>query len=200
MTETPARSLNPTRQFPLRCLICSAAAFLSIVFLGGCGARKRPNIPWATAVQTKPVLQPRAGAGQQSAETAAPEFNLQIPPFATVLIPVRSEPVRPHITILQPGKPGAEADKTAAPIIAPQLSPQESATAQQETNQSLSIAERNLAAARGKKLTSAQSDMVSKISGFLKDAREAAQSGDWSRARSLAKKAEVLSNELVGSF
>jgi len=86
------------------------------------------------------------------------------------------------------------------PVIAPQLTLQESATAQQETNQSLSIAEKNLAAVRGKKLNAAQSDMVSKISGFLKDAREAAQTGDWSRARSLAKKAEVLSNELIGSL
>ena len=86
------------------------------------------------------------------------------------------------------------------PIIAPQLSAQESATAQQETNQSLGIAGKNLAAARGKKLNAAQSDMISKINGFVKDAREAAQTGDWSRARSLAKKAEVLSNELIGSL
>ena len=86
------------------------------------------------------------------------------------------------------------------PVIAPQLSPQESATAQQETNQSLRIAATNLTAVRGKTLNAAQSDMVSKISSFLKDAHEAAQTSDWSRARSLAKKAEVLSNELVSSL
>ncbi|HTT33441.1 MAG TPA: hypothetical protein VMH48_07560 [Methylomirabilota bacterium] len=200
MTDTPARSLNRTRHFPLRCFLCGAAVFLGIVFLAGCGARKRPKIPWATAVQAKPVIQPKAGAGAQPVEAAPPEFNLQMPPFAAVLIPVRGEPVRPHITIIQPGRPGTEPDRAAAPIIAPQLSPQESATAQQETNQSLSVAEKNLATARGKQLNAAQTDMVSKINGFVKDAREAAQSGDWSRARSLAKKAEVLSNELVGSF
>jgi hypothetical protein len=85
-------------------------------------------------------------------------------------------------------------------MIAPQLTPQETVAAQQETNQSLGIAEKNLAAARGKKLNAAQADLISKINGFLKDAREAAQTGDWSRARSLAKKAQVLSEELIGSF
>jgi hypothetical protein len=49
-------------------------------------------------------------------------------------------------------------------------------------------------------LNAAQSDLASKIRGFIKDAREAAQIADWSRARSLAKKAQVLSEELAGSL
>jgi len=77
-------------------------------------------------------------------------------------------------------------------MIAPELTPQESAVAQQQTNQSLGIAEKNLNAA--------QADLVSKIRGFIKDAREAAQITDWSRARGLAKKAQVLSEELTGSL
>jgi hypothetical protein len=85
-------------------------------------------------------------------------------------------------------------------MIAPQLTPQESAVAQKQTNQSLGIAEKNLESARGKNLNAAQSDLVSKIRGFIKDAREAAQITDWSRAGSLAKKAQVLSEELTGSL
>jgi hypothetical protein len=170
-----------------------------MALLSGCGARKRPSIPWASAVQAKPVIQPKPTEGAQSSE-AAPELNLQLPPFAAVLIPVRSEPPRPHVPTAPPPGTGSETEKALMPTIAPQLSPQESAAAQQETKQSLSIAEKNLAVARGKKLNPAQLDMVSKINGFAKDAREAAQSGDWSRARNLAKKAEVLSNELLGSF
>jgi hypothetical protein len=49
-------------------------------------------------------------------------------------------------------------------------------------------------------LNATQSDLVSKINGFLKYAREAAQAGDWSHARSLAKKAQVLSEELAASL
>ncbi len=89
-------------------------------------------------------------------------------------------------------------EKSEAPAITPQLTPQETAMAQQQTNQSLGIAEKNLASVREKSLNAAQSDLVSKIRGFIKDARDAAQAGDWSRARSLAKKAEVLSVELIG--
>ena len=85
-------------------------------------------------------------------------------------------------------------------MIAPQLTPQETAVAQQETNQILNIAEKNLARTRGKSLNAAQSDLASKVRSFLKDAREAAQGGDWGRARSLAKKAQVLSEELAGSL
>jgi acetylglutamate kinase len=95
---------------------------------------------------------------------------------------------------------GNDAEKMEAPMIAPQLTAQESAVAQQQTNQSLSIAENNLASARGKKLNAAQLDLVSKIRGFIKDAREAARIADWGSARSLAKKAQVLSEELAGSL
>jgi ribosomal protein S20 len=96
--------------------------------------------------------------------------------------------------------PAADAEKAPeAPTIAAQLSKEELAAAQQETNQSLEIAEKNLAGTQNKRLNAAQSDLVSKIKGFLKDAREAAQAGDWARARNLAKKAQVLSEELVRS-
>ncbi|PYT83306.1 MAG: hypothetical protein DMG40_03230 [Acidobacteria bacterium] len=121
------------------------------------------------------------------------------------MVPVRSVPPRPHVapppTSPTPASPPAEAeeDKPPAPTIATQLSKAEFAAAQQETNESLSIAEKNLAATRGKKLNPAQSDLVSKIKGFLKDAREAAKAGDWALARNLAKKAQVLSEELLRS-
>ncbi len=85
-------------------------------------------------------------------------------------------------------------------MIAPQLTAQESAVAQQQTSQSLSIAEKNLESARGKTLDAAQSDLVSKIRGFIKDAREAVRIADWGSARSLAKKAQVLSEELTDSL
>ena len=66
--------------------------------------------------------------------------------------------------------------------------------------QSLSIADKNLEFARGKNLNATQSDLVSKIISFLKDAREASQAADWIRARNLARKAQVLSEELASSL
>jgi hypothetical protein len=49
-------------------------------------------------------------------------------------------------------------------------------------------------------LNTTQTDLVSKIRGFLSDAHEAAKVADWARARSLSKKAQVLSEELVASL
>jgi len=161
--------------------------------------RKGPKIPWAKAVQVRPVLQARA-AEDEVASVAAPELKFEVPSFGTVLVPVRNGPPRPRGSAPSPTNTGTDAEKTEAPTIASQLTPQETVVAQQETNQSISIAERNLASVRGKTLNAVQTDLVSKIKGFLKDAREAAQAGDWKRARSLAKKAQVLSEELTGSF
>ena len=160
--------------------------------------RRRPAIPWATAVEVHPSLQARA-AGADAPDLEAPEFNIDWEPLAAALVLVRLAPPRPHVApapSATTAAPVAE-DKPPAPTIAPQLSSAEFAAAQQEANESLAIAERNLASARGKTLNGAQSDLVSKIRGFLKDGREAARAGDWALARNLAKKAQVLSEELL---
>ena len=122
---------------------------------------------------------------------------MELPAFPLRLIATKNPP-RPHYPT-PAASGGVDSEKLDAPMIAPQLSPQETLAAQQQTNESLSIAEKNLAGMRGKKLNAAQTDLVSKIQGFIKDAREAARFMDWMRARSLAKKAQLLSEELVGS-
>jgi hypothetical protein len=161
--------------------------------------KPKPSIPWATAVQVRPVLLARSASGDE-AGLQAPELNLELEPLAALLLPVRTAPLRPHASAGSSAGAGSDPEKTVVPTIAPQLTAQESAAAQQETNQSLSIADKNLAGVRGKPLNAAQRDRISKIQGFLKDAREAAQAGDWERARNLAKKAQVLSEELLGSI
>jgi hypothetical protein len=162
--------------------------------------RKRQSIPWATAVQVRPVTQQGTVAASNVPDDPLPELRLELPPFPSHLITIRSAPPRPRASTAPSATTGNDAEKLEPPMIAPQLSPQESAAAQQQTNQSLSIAEKNLESARGKNLNAAQSDLVSKIRGFIKDAREAAQIADWSRARSLAKKAQVLSEGLADSL
>jgi len=169
-------------------------------FLGGCIFRRKPAIPWATATQVRPTLQ--AHTASDDVDLQAPQITLDLARLAALLAPVRSAPPRPRTNLSTSpaaSTPIADAEKPEAPSIAPQLTQQESAAAQQETNQSLDIAEKNLASTRGKRLSASQTDLVSKIRGFLKDAREAAQAGDWARARNFAKKAQVLSEELVRS-
>jgi hypothetical protein len=69
-----------------------------------------------------------------------------------------------------------------------------------DTQRSFDTVDRNLALTQGKHLNSSQSDLVSQIRGFEQSARDAGREGDWERARNLAKKAEVLSQELAGTL
>jgi hypothetical protein len=93
-----------------------------------------------------------------------------------------------------------DSDKPEAPIIVPELTAEETTAAKQQTSQSLGITERNLEATRGRNLNAAQTDLASKVRSFLAEARDAARASDWIRARDLAKKAQVLSEELAKSL
>ncbi|OLB38004.1 MAG: hypothetical protein AUH11_07495 [Acidobacteria bacterium 13_2_20CM_57_17] len=148
----------------------------------------------------RPTAQLRSAEENSASEDPLPDLRFELPTVPGRLIGLRPVPPRPRNGTASNATAGNDPEKPEAPTIAPQLTPQESAVAQQQTNESLNIAERNLGAARGKTLTAAQTDLVSKIRSFIKDAREAAQITDWSRARSLAKKAQVLSEELASSL
>jgi hypothetical protein len=151
-------------------------------------------------VQVRPIIQVQSAQTSSVSEDGIPDLQFELPPFPIPLITVRSGPPRPRVNAPSSGNAGGDAEKLEAPMISPQLTAQETAAAQQETNQSLAIVEKNLASMRGKRLNATQSDLASKVRGFLKDAREAVQIGDWSHARSLAKKAQVLSEELASSL
>jgi hypothetical protein len=143
---------------------------------------------------------PAQAVASNNGTANAPEFNLGVPEFAGILIPARSTPPKPRTSASTAVGAPADPEKPEGPKIALQLTPEQTAAAQQETKQSLDIAEKNLTVTRGKTLNPAEADLVSKIKGFLKDAHEAAQAKDWARARSLAKKAQVLSEQLAESL
>jgi hypothetical protein len=167
------------------------------IFISGCAARKKPAIPWSTAVLVRPILLQRA-APNIDVDDPVPDLRFEIPPppapLATRIAPARPRSVAPAIT------QNAPVAKPDTPQIVPGLSTEESASLRQETDRNLSSAERNLAATAGKSLDATQADLASKVSSFISDAREAGRAGDWARARDLAKKAQILSEELVGSL
>ena len=162
--------------------------------------RRRPGIPWATAIQVRPVIQPQTAVSKEIPEDPIPELRLEFPALPSRMMTTHNGPARPRGPAATSAGAGAESDRSESSLITPQISAEETVVAQQQTNASLSIAEKNLQSARGKRLNAAQTDLVSKIKGFLKDAREAAQVPDWARARSLSKKAQVLSEALVTSL
>jgi hypothetical protein len=180
----------------------SARIFLGVlgsmtILMSGCAARKKPAILWNTAVLVRPIL-PQRPSANTPIDNPVLDLRFEIPPppapLATRMAPARPRSVAPSTN------QNAPAARPDTPQIVPGLSTQESISLQRETDLSVSAAERDLAATAGKSLNTTQSDLASKVRSFISDAREAGRAGDWERARDLAKKAQVLSEELVGSL
>jgi hypothetical protein len=211
MTDYPARSRHlstsfrlsqPRRSTPRSAAVvrvCLASVFLVAVVFSGCAERKRPSLPWQTASIVHPRIPEISATDSDVAEEEAPELRLDLsPPEVNFpLVPI-ARPLRPRVPTPQAAP--VEPSKTQSPFVAPQLSAEESSTAQQQTMNSVAVAEKGLAAAQGKSLSPSQSDMASKITGFIADARAAGATGDWTGAQTLARKAQLLAEELVKSF
>lgn len=171
-----------------------------MLFASGCADRqvKAKRFPWSTFAYTRPVAPPAVTEETDDSDLLA-DVALDVAPPPSTLVLARAVPSRPRV-VSNPMASGENGSKPEVPQIAPQLTPGEANAAQQQTNQSVIVAERNLGSAEGKSLNPTQQDLASKVRSFLAEAREAAQGGDWTRARNAAKKAEVLSQELASSL
>jgi hypothetical protein len=192
LSPQPRTTISIGVRLPFAAALAGAA-----LFLVGCpSAQKRPAFQWKTAAITRPIIP----APLSPSEAALPEVTsvseVASPPTLRIVPP--RVPPRPHLP--PSSTTPADAAKADGPLIVPQMSAQESADAQKEINLNLAVAEKNLDSVRGKALNAAQSDIANKAKGFIDDAREAVRSGDWSRARSLARKAQVLAEELARSL
>jgi len=191
MTPLSAQLAMEQRRRPLGVIV---AIVCPALICGGCAAQKKPAIPWATAVLVRPLAP--AAVADDSGES--PEIQAEIPAPEPLAV-VRSAPPRPRVAT-PPATRDVQSGKLEIPQIVPELSAEESSVLQQETRQNLEAADRNVIVASHRNLNPTQTDLASKIRGFIADAREAGKAGDWSRARDLAKKAQVLSEELVNSL
>lgn len=177
-------------------ILCIVAAILT-----GCAASQKPRaraFPWAAAKNVRPVA-PEKVPSDVSTEDLFAELGLAVPAPPSPVAGTPIGPPRPRVAVVSAGG-GGGSPMPEAPMIAPQLSAEQTAAAQQQTSASVSVAERNIAASQGRSLNAMQSDLASKVRSFLAEAREAAHVGDWTRASNAAKKAEVLSQELAGSL
>jgi hypothetical protein len=185
------------RKLPIL-ILCGMAALAC----SGCMRRTvhaAPNLR-AAASASHPRF-PAKRSNPTDANLDPPELIIAAP--EPVTLPVsRMVPPRPRAGIgaAQPAEAEAVDPRPAPPQLSPTMSPQEQASAERQTNQSIGTAEHNLQAALGRQLTATQADLVEKIRGFLGQAREAIRDHDWLRARTLAQKAQVLSTELVNSL
>jgi hypothetical protein len=174
-----------------------AVAMTSVAVLGGCAVQKKPAIPWQTAMLVRPILPQTTSSAEEVADVPELALDLSEPP--ALLPSPRTGPARPRIPTPSSTRE-APPEPINTPQIVPELSAGESSALRQETEQNLRVAERNVAVASRRHLNATQSDLASKVKGFISDAREAGRAGDWPRARDLAKKAQVLSEELANSL
>lgn len=172
-----------------------AAVCVCLLWCAGCFTKKATAYHITPVVLTHPVIP--ASTSNASLE-APPNIPLEFPKVPPRLGVTHSGPARPRVAAAQPAEPVVV--EPEEPLIAPDLSTEQLNAAKSETQHSLDVAESNLTQTKGKKLNTAQEDVVSKIRGFIESSREAMKASDWLRARNLANKAEVLSRELAANL
>jgi len=167
-------------------LACACALLCS-----GCVTKKRPAFPVSQLAMVRPIV-------PQPIEVSVddpPDISAELEIVPRLVVP-RGTPPRPRIAATPASGPTV-AERPRDPIIAPELSDEQLSMAISATEQSLIVAERNLGLTQGRTLDATQQDLVSKIRGFVDSAREAIKANDWQRARTQAKKAEILSKEFA---
>lgn len=174
----------------------SLSLSLLVLFTAGCASQRRPKFRTANLALAHPIV---PVAVPDNSAGSVPDLGINSAPLPPPLTVVRAVPARPHV-IAPPTSAPASTSKPPEPIMTPELSNEELSTAKGETQQNLTVTDRNLALTKGKRLSSSQNDLASQVRGFEDSAREAVRDGDWSRARDLAKKAAVLSQELASSL
>src|ERR1700675_368095 len=197
--KTQPCSVNSRNHARAGLLFCLCALQL----ISGCAERKKTPVSWRGAGLSRPIVPPTVTAPKplplpDESVDPVPELQLELPP-PPPLLAVHSAPARPRVAPTPAAENNAES-KPEAPVIAPQMSDAEASAARQQMTSSINQAEKNLARSQGKTLNANQSDLAAKIKQFIGDAQSASREGDWTRARSLATKAQVLSEELASSL
>ena len=183
-----------------RRLFQAATVVAFAMLLQGCAERRTHTYPWATASAAKPVLRKPIVPPVNNLPFLddAPDLHWDFPPPPSRLVVVR-QPARPR-TAAPSATDTVATDKPDPLSFEPQLSATEIAAAQQQWNDNLGVAQKNLTNARRRRLNAMQTDLASKVDSFTQESRNAAREGDWNRAKNLAKKAQVLSEELMDSL
>jgi hypothetical protein len=198
MTANTQLCHHPQRCFARLGVVASCAL---IVLLAGCAERqvKARTFPWSTYAYTRPVARTLLPTETDDVGDPLADATPEIAPPPSGLVIARAAPPRPRVPVVNSLQNDTDS-KPDVPQIVPQLTAAEANAAQQQTTQSLSVAEHNIGSAEGKSLNATQQDLASKIRSFMAEAHDAAKTGDWTRAKNAAKKAEVLSQELASSL
>ena len=148
--------------------------------------RRRKQKAIASNCNGAPAASAPDAPGSPSSSAAAPG---KAPSTGTSSAPPNCPPSK---VIVQQGGTSDPGVALAGGTTGNQASPQRDAA-----NQMLGSTEENLKKIAGRQLSSDQQDMVNQIRQFMEQSKKAVGDGDLERARTLAWKAQVLSEELV---
>jgi hypothetical protein len=146
----------------------------------------------ATAPQShhrKRVLSPNCSTAPASGQTASGSASAQADPAAPKSAPANCPPAR---VIVRQGGISEPSIQLAGGATGDQKS-----HARDTANQMLESTNANLKKIAGRQLSANQQDMVTQTRQFMAQAKAAVDDGDLERARTLAWKAQLLSEELV---
>jgi outer membrane biosynthesis protein TonB len=140
-----------------------------------------PENPEAQA-QEPPPLPKKAKTRKKAknSQPAQPSSQTTAPPTTAELHP--------------PGTPAIAAAEVA---IGPDISSAEAARDRQSTTKLLDTTENQLKRVDGNSLSSDQQSMLAQIRTYISQSRKAITEGDYERASNLAKKAQLLTDELM---
>jgi hypothetical protein len=147
--------------------------------------------------QAKPE-QPTAPDSTQSPENVQP--NAEKPDCGASKGKKRhSKRKAPAQAATGPRKTVVRNGSTADPVVqlAPSVTDQQASQQRQSTAQLLAATDANLTKISARQLTSSQQDMVNQIRNYVQQAKEAEKAGDLQRARNLAFKAQLLSDDVL---
>jgi hypothetical protein len=162
---------------------------------GSHAAAQAPSAAPAGEAQTPPANQ-QAPAGQEESQKSQVTKKDSASP-ATARKPTRKQASQPA-----PGEPrrvvvrrGSADEPTAQ--ISPGMTEEQARRQRKRTETLLDSTENNLRQLADRKLDQNQQDTISQIRNYMAGARSALKDGDPQRARTLAFKARVLSDDLV---
>lgn len=144
----------------------------------------------ASADCNSPEAQPSSGLTSNSSSQAAANSSAATDPRnATATAPTKCPP--PRIIVRQGGTTDPSIQLAGGPTA------DEANRKKDAINQLLGTTDQNLKKTTGRELTSVQQDTVTQTRQFMEQSKQAIADGDLERARTLAWKAEVLSEDLV---
>jgi len=140
-----------------------------------------PPLPQKTKSRKK-----QSGSGTQAKNSQAP---------ATATSPPAQTPPPPATAELHP--PVSPPDTAAEVAIGPAITSADAARDRQTTTRALDTTEGQLKRVDSNSLSSDQQAMLTQIKTYINQSRKAITEGDYERAANLAKKAQVLADELM---